>query len=216
MSAFDGGGSIIADRIRGLSIRRELTCVGVEIDSGRGKPNMATTPQQRLQPDGQRSGRQLWAFGFFWLAVPLMILAGWLAGSRVGRLLRWSKADAEVRRTDVYLANPGANLQRNRAWGAAVTVRYLANGQVVETTVVRGFQSGVRRWMEQWTRQYCCGVGGGCVSRRRTRSWAGKFCGWGRILVGVHLAAVSSSLDRCPDVAADADPACGTFPDSDI
>jgi len=107
---------------------------------------MATTPQQGRQPDGQRSGRQLWAFGFFWLAVPLMILAGWLAGSRVGRLLRWSKADAEVRRTDVYLANPGASLQRNRAWGAAVTVRYLANGQFVETTVVRGFQSGVRRW----------------------------------------------------------------------
>ncbi len=118
---------------------------------------MATTPQQGRQPDGQRSGRQLWAFGFFWLAVPSMILAGWLAGSRVGRLLRWSKAAAEVRRTDVYLANPGASLQRNRAWGAAVTVRYLANGQFVETTVVRGFQSGVRRWMEEWTRQYPIG-----------------------------------------------------------
>jgi len=118
---------------------------------------MATTPQQGRQPDGQRSARQLWAFGFFWLAVPLMILAGWLAGSRVGRLLRWSKADAEVRRTDVYLANPGASLQRNRAWGAAVAVRYLANGQFVETTVVRGFQSGVRRWMEEWTRQYPIG-----------------------------------------------------------
>src|SRR6266436_8756014 len=80
MSAFDGGGSIIAGRIGGLSIHRVLTCAGAEIDSGRRKPNMATTPQQGRQPDGQRSGRQLWAFGFFWLAVPLMILAGWLAG----------------------------------------------------------------------------------------------------------------------------------------
>src|SRR5260370_26378237 len=143
MSAFDGGGSIIAGRIGGLSIHRVLTCVGAEIDSGRGKPNMATTPQQGRQPDGQRSGRQLWAFGFFWLSVLLMILAGWLAGSRIGRLLHWSKADAEVQRSPVYLANPWASLQRNRAWGAAVTVRYLANGQFLETTVVRRFQSGV-------------------------------------------------------------------------
>src|SRR5260370_16390831 len=141
MSAFDGGGSIIAGRIRGLSIRRELTCVGVEIDSGRRKPNMATTPQQGRQPDGQRSGRQLWAFGFFWLAVPLMILAGWLAGGRVGRPLRWSKADAEVRRTSAYLANPGATLQRDRAGGAAVTGRYLANGQFVQVPIVRGLPS---------------------------------------------------------------------------
>lgn len=86
-----------------------------------------------------------------------MILAGWLAGSRVGRLLRWSKADAEVQRSDVYLANPGASLQRNRAWGAAGTIRYVVNGQLVETTVVRGFQSGVRPWMEQWARQYPIG-----------------------------------------------------------
>ncbi len=67
---------------------------------------MAATPQQGLQPDGQRSGRQLWAFGFFWLAVPLMVLAGWLAGSRINRLLHWSRADAEVQRSEVYLMNP--------------------------------------------------------------------------------------------------------------
>ncbi len=116
---------------------------------------MATTPQQGPQPDGQRSGRQLWAFGFFWLAVPLMILAAWLAMSRMDRLLHWSKADAEVQRSDVYLTNPG---KTKPAWGAAVTIRYLANGQFVETTIDRGFQSGVRRWMEHWTKQYPIGL----------------------------------------------------------
>ncbi len=118
---------------------------------------MAATPQQVVQPSPQRTGRQLWAFGFLWLSVLLMILAGWLAGSRIGRLLRWSKADAEVQRSAVYLANPWASLQRNRAWGAGVTIRYVANGQVVETTVDRGFQSGVRPWMEHWARQYPVG-----------------------------------------------------------
>ncbi len=116
---------------------------------------MGTTPQQRSQPDGQLSGRQLLAFGFFWLAVPLMILAAWLAMSRLDRLLHWSKTEAEVRQADVYLTNPG---KRKPAWGATVTIRYLANGQLVETTVVRGFQSGVRRWMEQWARQYPPGL----------------------------------------------------------
>jgi hypothetical protein len=140
-----GRRSIIAGGVRGIS------------SAAAQETAMATTPRQIVQPNPQRSGRQLWAFGFFWLAVPLMILAGWLAGSRVGRLLRWSKADAEVQRSDVYLANPGASLQRNRAWGAAVTIRYVANGQLVETTVVRGFQSGVRPWMEQWARQYPIG-----------------------------------------------------------
>jgi len=115
---------------------------------------MATTAQQGLQPDGQRSGRQLWAFGLFWLAVPLMILAGWLAGSRIDRLLHWSRADAEVQRSEVYLMNPG---KTKSAWGAAVTIRYVAKGQVVETTVDRGFQSGVRPWMKQWARQYPIG-----------------------------------------------------------
>ena len=119
---------------------------------------MATTPQEKPQPDARRSGRQLWAFGFVWLAAPLMILAGWLAMSRMDRLLHWSQADAEVQRADVYLANPGASLQRNRVWRATVTIRYLANGQFVETTIDRGFQSGVRRWMEHWTKQYPIGL----------------------------------------------------------
>lgn len=118
---------------------------------------MATTPRQTLQPNPQRSGRQLLAFGFFWLAVPLMILAGWLAMSRIDRLLHWSKADAEIRRTDVYLANPQTTLRRNRVWSADVTIRYVVNGQLVETTVGRGFQTGVRSWMEHWTRQYPIG-----------------------------------------------------------
>ena len=119
---------------------------------------MATTAQQRLQPDGQRSGRQLWAFGFFWLAVPLLILAGWLAMNRMDRLLHWSQADAEVQRSDVYLTNPGASLRRNRLWRATVTIRYLANGKFVEATVDRGFESGVRSWMEHWTKQYPVGL----------------------------------------------------------
>jgi len=113
---------------------------------------MATTPQQTLPPDGQRSGRQMLAFAFVWLAVPLLALAGWLAMRRIDHLLHWSKADAEVRRADVYLARPGA--ARNRTWGAYVTIRYVANGQVVDTIVDRGFQSGVRGWMEHWARHY--------------------------------------------------------------
>jgi len=116
---------------------------------------MVTTPQQRLQPEGQRSGRQLFAFGFFWLAVPLIILSGWLALHRMDRLLHWSKADAEVRRAEVYLATPGAT--RKRTWGAYVTIRYAANGQIVETIIDRGFQSGVRPWMEHWARHYQAG-----------------------------------------------------------
>lgn len=116
---------------------------------------MTTTSQQPLQPDGQRSGRQMLAFAFFWLAVPLLVLAGWLATRRIDRLLHWSKADAEVRRADVYLASPGAT--RKRTWGAYVTIRYVANGRVVETIVDRGFQSGVRPWMEHWARHYPTG-----------------------------------------------------------
>jgi Protein of unknown function (DUF3592) len=116
---------------------------------------VATTPQQRLQPGTQRSGRQLWAFGFFWLAVSLIILASWLAMKRMDRLLHWSQADAEVQRSDVYSTNPRAGAaQRNRLWRATVTIRYVANGQLVETTVDRGFESGVRSWMEHWTKQY--------------------------------------------------------------
>jgi len=42
-------------------------------------------------------------------------------------------------------------------WGAGVTIRYPVNGQLMETTVDRGFQSAVRPWMEQWARQYPAG-----------------------------------------------------------
>lgn len=119
---------------------------------------MATTSAQSMEPNPQRSGRQLVAFGFAWMSVMLMILAGWLAINRVGRLLHWSKADAEVQRSEVYLM-----IQRSGArgakppWGARVTIRYLANGELEETTIDRGFQSAVRPWMEQWTRQYPAG-----------------------------------------------------------
>jgi hypothetical protein len=95
------------------------------------------------------------AFGFFWLAVPLLVLAAWLAESRIDRLLHWSKADAQIRRTDVYTMNPRET--RKRSWSADVTIRYLANGQPVETTVGRGFQTGIRPWMEQWARQFPIG-----------------------------------------------------------
>jgi hypothetical protein len=115
---------------------------------------MATAPERIVRANPQRSGRRLWAFGFGWLGVMLLVLAGWLAMNRIGRLVRWSTADAEVQRSEVYLANPGSGLERNRAWGAAVTIRYVANGRLVETTVVRGFQTGIRSWMERWTRQY--------------------------------------------------------------
>jgi hypothetical protein len=115
---------------------------------------MATAPERMAQANPQRSGRRLWAFGFGWLGVMLLILAGWLAMSRIDRLLHWSRADAEVQRSEVYLTNPGKS---KKAWGAAVTIRYVANGQLVETTVVRGFQTGIRPWMESWTRQYPSG-----------------------------------------------------------
>ncbi len=64
---------------------------------------MATTPVQRMEPNPQRSGRQLLAFACAWMSALLMILGGWLAISQVGRLLHWSKADAEVQRSEVYL-----------------------------------------------------------------------------------------------------------------
>jgi Protein of unknown function (DUF3592) len=118
---------------------------------------MAMSPQGIMRADGPRSGRQLWAFGFFCLAVPLLILAGWLAMRRIDRLLHWSRADAEVRRADVYLATPGRTSRRNILWGAYVTLRYVVNGRVVETSVDRGFQSGVRGWMEHWARHYPAG-----------------------------------------------------------
>jgi hypothetical protein len=117
---------------------------------------MATTLQQETQPSPQRSGRQLAAFGFLWLSVLLLIVAAVFAITKAGRLLRWSKADAEIQRSQVYSMNRGGTRGRNTL-GAAVTIRYLANGQLTETTVDRGFQSAVRPWMEQWTRQYPAG-----------------------------------------------------------
>jgi hypothetical protein len=120
---------------------------------------MAMPPQQRMQiqPNSQRSGRQLVAFVFTLLSVGLMILACWLAIARVGRLLHWSKADAEVLHTDVYLGVQGRGTRRSTVWGAGVTIQYVANGQSVATTVDRGFQTAIRLWMEQWTRQYPAG-----------------------------------------------------------
>jgi hypothetical protein len=118
---------------------------------------MATSPVQRIEPNPQRSGRQLVAFGCAWMSALLMILAGWLAISRVSRLLYWSKADAEVQQSEVYLVIQGSRTRGSRPWGARVTIRYPVNGELTETTVDRGFQSGVRAWMEQWTRQYPAG-----------------------------------------------------------
>src|SRR5258708_40023315 len=109
---------------------------------------MATAPERMAQANPQRSGRRLWAFGFMWLGVMLLVLAGWLAMNRIGRLLRWSGADAGVQRAEVYLADPGSGLERNRGWGAAVTIRYVANGDLVETTVGGGVQTGIRPWIE--------------------------------------------------------------------
>jgi hypothetical protein len=118
---------------------------------------MATTPEQGVQPGPRRSGRQLVAFGFLWLSVLLLIVAGLLAGAKAGRLLRWSKADAEVQRSEVNSRIQGSGGRRSTVWGAGVTIRYPVNGQLMETTVDRGFQSAVRPWMEQWTRQYPAG-----------------------------------------------------------
>jgi hypothetical protein len=115
---------------------------------------MTTPLPQRAQPNPQRSGRQLVAFGFLWLSVMLLILAGWLAVTKANRLLYWSKADAEVQRSDVYASIQRSGGRRSTVWGAAVTIRYLVNGQPTETTVDRGFHSAVRPWMQQWTRQY--------------------------------------------------------------
>jgi hypothetical protein len=118
---------------------------------------MVTAPQQRtpLQP---RSGRQLVAFAFIWLSVLLMILAGWLAMAQAGRLLRWSKADAEVQRAEVYRTAAGSGGHYKQSWGAAVTIHYVANGKSVTATVDRGFQTGIRPWMEHWTRQFPAGA----------------------------------------------------------
>ncbi len=118
---------------------------------------MATSPPQSMQPSPQRSGRQLVAFGFIWLSALFMILAGLLATMQASRLLRWSKADAEVQRSDVYSWTQTIRGRSSTVWHAAVTIRYLVNGQPVVTTVDRGFQSAIRPWMEQWARQFPAG-----------------------------------------------------------
>jgi hypothetical protein len=118
---------------------------------------MTTTLQQGMQPSPQRSGRQLVAFGFLWFSVLLLIFAGLLAVTKAGRLLRWSKADAEVQRSDVYSWIQKTGGRSSTVWHAAVTIRYLVNGQLTETTVDRGFQSAMRSWIEQWARQYPAG-----------------------------------------------------------
>jgi hypothetical protein len=118
---------------------------------------MATSLPQGMHPNPQRSGRQLVAFGFFWLSVLLMILAASLAMMQASRLLRWSKADAEVQRSDVYSWTQTIRGRSSAVWHAAVTIRYLVHGQLVVTTVDRGFQSAIRPWMEQWARQFPAG-----------------------------------------------------------
>jgi Protein of unknown function (DUF3592) len=118
---------------------------------------MAATLPQGGQTSPERTGRQLVAFGFLWLSVLLLIVAGLLAGAKAGRLFRWSKADAEVQRSEVSSRLQGSGGRHTRVWGAGVTIRYPVNGQLMETTVDRGFQSAVRPWMEQWTRQYPAG-----------------------------------------------------------
>ena len=97
------------------------------------------------------------AFAFVWLSVMLMILAAWVAMTQAGRLLRWLKVDGEVLQSEVYSRVQGSGGRRSTVWGAKVTVRYLISGQPMVTTVDRGFQSAVRAWMEQWTRQYPAG-----------------------------------------------------------
>jgi|SRR5580693_1761137 hypothetical protein len=118
---------------------------------------MSPTVPQAAPANPQRSGRQLVAFGFFWLAVLLLVLAGWLAMAQAGRLLHWTKADAEVQRSEVYSRIQRSGGRSSTVWGGAVTIRYLANGQPTVTTVDRGFQSALRPWMEHWTGQYPAG-----------------------------------------------------------
>jgi hypothetical protein len=110
-----------------------------------------------MEPNPRRSGRQLVAFGFIWLSVMLMILVAWLAMTQASRLLRWSQADAEVQRSEVYSRIQGSGGRRSTVWGAAVTIRYLVNGRPTVTTVDRGFESAMRSWMEYWARQYPAG-----------------------------------------------------------
>ncbi len=79
---------------------------------------MATSLPKSMQPSPQRSGRQLVALGLIWLSVLLMILAGLLAMMKASRLLRWSKADAEVLRSDVYAWTQTIPGRRSTVWHA--------------------------------------------------------------------------------------------------
>jgi len=120
----------------------------------------------------------------------VMILAGWLAGSRINRLLHWSRADAEVQRSEVYLINPG---KTKSAWGAAVTIRYVANGQVVETSVRPRIQSGVRPWMNSGR--------GNIQSGRIRRSCSIRLLRWRRTLDGEWSLAASRRQSGMPGAA---------------
>jgi uncharacterized protein DUF3592 len=117
---------------------------------------MTATLQQETPPSPQRSGRQLVAFGFLWLSVLLLIFSAWLAMAQADRLLRWSKTDAEVLRSDMYSVIQRTG-RSSIVWHAAITIRYPVNGNPMVTTVDRGFQSGIQSWMEHWVRQYPAG-----------------------------------------------------------
>jgi hypothetical protein len=117
---------------------------------------MTATLQQETPPSPQRSGRQLVAFGSFWLSVMLLILAALLAVMKADRLIHWTKADAEVQGAEVYSVIQRTG-RSSIVWHAAVTIRYPVNGNPMVTTVDRGFQSGLQSWMEHWVRQYPAG-----------------------------------------------------------
>lgn len=108
---------------------------------------MTATLQQETQPSPQRSGRQLVTFGFLWLSVTLLILAALLAVMNADRVIRWTKADAAVQRSEVSVIQRTG--RSSTVWHATVTIRYLVNGSPVATTVDRGFRSAIRSWMEQ-------------------------------------------------------------------
>lgn len=117
--------------------------------------NIAMLLKEGTEPRLLRSGRQLVAFGFYLLSALLMTFGGWVAATQTARLLRWTKADAEVLRSEVY----SVSLDRHGKplWRAAVTIRYMAHGRLVVTSIDRGFETGNWSWMEYWARQYPTG-----------------------------------------------------------
>jgi hypothetical protein len=100
---------------------------------------MTATLQQETLPSQQRSGRQLVAFGSFWLSVMLLILAALLVVMKADRLIHWTKAAAEVQGAEVYSVIQRTG-RSSIVWHAAVTIRYPVNGNPMVTTVDRGFQ----------------------------------------------------------------------------